>query len=70
MRSGKSHPVTRHRKHREGVAVQLHSFLTLALDGQHHDSVTLSPGNNPATHWCGGRDGPRAILDLYGEQKV
>jgi len=70
MRTGKGYPVTCHRKHRVGVTVQLHSFLTLALDGQHHDPVTLSPAKNPATHCCGGRDGPRAVLDLCGEQKV
>lgn len=70
MRTRKGHPVTCHRKHREGVEVQLHSFLTFALDGQHHDQVTLSPGTNPATHCTGGLDGPRAVIDLYGEQKV
>jgi len=69
MRTGKGHPVTCHRKHREEVEVQLHSFLTLAL-GQHHDPDTVSPGKKPATHCSGGRDGPRAVLDLYGEQKV
>jgi len=54
IRTGKGHPVTCHRKHSEGVEVQLHSFLTLELDGQHHDPVTLAPGKNSATHCSGG----------------
>ena len=70
MRTGKGHPVTCHSTHRDVVAVQLHSFLTLVLDGQHHDPATLSPGKNPATNCCGGRDGPRSVLDLYGEQNI
>ena len=70
MRTGKGHPVTCHRKQREGVEVQIHPFLTMALDGQHHDPATLSPGKNPATQCSGGRDGPRGVLDLYGEQKI
>jgi len=45
--------------------VQLHAFLTSALDGV----VSFTPrplylqGRAPGTHWLGGWVGPRAVLD-------
>jgi hypothetical protein len=48
-----------------GVKVQLHSFLTLALQWlTSHPGRFFSPGNNPGTHWIGGWVGPRAGLDV------
>jgi hypothetical protein len=50
-----------------GVEVQLHSFLTKALDGDkwsasHPYRLTLGK-RAPGTHWIGGWVGPRAGLD-------
>jgi hypothetical protein len=50
-----------------GVKVQLHAFLTSALDGgewsaSHHGRFTPRE-RAPGTHWIGGWVGPRAGLD-------
>jgi hypothetical protein len=56
-----------------GVEVQLHSFLTSALDGG--EWLVSRPGRItpekgiPGTHWIGGWVGPRAGLDFCVEEK-
>jgi hypothetical protein len=56
-----------------GVEVQLHAFLTSALDGG--DWSASRPGRfapterAPGTHWIGGCVGPRAVLDAVQMNK-
>jgi len=58
------------------VEVQLHPFLNSALDGgvcvcgQLHTLATLHPIKNPHTHYIGRWVGPRANLDLFGEENM
>jgi len=54
-----------------GIEVQLHAFLTSALDGGEWSASRpsrLPPRERaPASHWIGGWVGPRAVL---GAQKL
>jgi hypothetical protein len=57
-----------------GMEVQLHTFLTSALDGSEW-SVSC-PGRftprkiAPGTHWIGGWVDPRAVLDAVVKEKI
>jgi len=51
-----------------GVNIQLCSVLTVAQDG-HTWSTSWSGRFASATHWTGGWVGPRASLDVLGEDK-
>jgi hypothetical protein len=57
-----------------GEEVQLHAFLTSALDGVEWSASR--PGRftpkerTPATHWIGGWVGPRAGLDAVVKRKI
>jgi len=56
------------------LEVELHSFLTLALDGRERlasrpDRFILGV-RIPGTHWIGGWLGPRAGLDLMAEKNT
>jgi hypothetical protein len=57
-----------------GVEVQLHAFLTSALeggDGQLHAPAALPPGKEPpSTHWIWGWVGTRAGLDTKVRRKI
>jgi hypothetical protein len=56
------------------VDVQLHAFLTSALDGGEWSASR--PGRfthregTPGTHWIGGWVGPRAVLDAVVKRKI
>jgi hypothetical protein len=56
------------------VEVQLHAFLTAALDGGEWSASR--PGRftrmetAPGTHWIGGWVGPRAVLDRVVKRKI
>jgi hypothetical protein len=56
------------------VEVQLHAFLTSALDGAEWSASR--PGRftlrelGPGTHWIGGWVGPRAGLDVVVKRKI
>jgi len=55
------------------MQVQLHGFLTLALDGDEW-SASLSGRSTPSekaavTHWLGGWAGPGAGLDAVAKRK-
>jgi hypothetical protein len=56
-----------------GVEVQLHAFLTSALDGGECSTSCLgrfTPRERAlGTHWIGGWVGPRAGLDAVAEKK-
>jgi len=56
------------------VEVQLHAFLTLALDGGKWSasvSGQFTPKvKAPSTHWIGGRVKPRASLDMEVKEKI
>jgi hypothetical protein len=56
-----------------GVEVQIHIFLTLALDGGELStprSGCFTPGERaPVTHWIGDWVGPRAGLDEVEKRK-
>jgi hypothetical protein len=57
-----------------GMDVQLHVFITSALDGgkwsASHPSY-FTPGEGTySTHWIGGRVGPRANLDVVARRKI
>jgi hypothetical protein len=50
-----------------GVQVQLHSFLTLALDGGEWSTSRLgrfTPRKETGTHYIGGRVDPRDCLNV------
>jgi len=57
-----------------GVEVQLHTFLTSALDGG--ECQVSRPGRftpterAPGTLWIGGWVGPRVILDAVVKRKI
>jgi hypothetical protein len=57
-----------------GVEVQLHSFLTSALDGGEWSASR--PGRfkpkerAPGTHWIGGWVGPRAVMYEVVKRKI
>jgi hypothetical protein len=57
-----------------GVEVQLHSFLTSALDGGEWSPSRLgrfTPRERaPGTHWTGGWVGPRVVLDAVVKRKI
>jgi hypothetical protein len=57
-----------------GVEVQLHAFLTSALDGGEWSasrSDRFTPRERaPGTHWIGGWVGPRAVLDTVVKRKI
>ena len=57
-----------HCRLRAGIEVQLHSFLTSALDGVGGQNQT--PGKEPGTHGTGGWVSPRASLDWCGKQNI
>jgi hypothetical protein len=56
------------------VEVELHEFLTLALDGG--EWPVLHPGHftpgvkTPITHWIGGWVGPKAGLHMVAKEKI
>jgi hypothetical protein len=49
-----------------GVGVQLHAFLTSALDKHEITPKERAPG----THWTGEWVGPRAVLDAVVKRKI
>jgi len=57
-----------------GVEVQIHAFLTSALDGGEWSA--FRPGRFTSseiargTHWIGGWVGPRAVLDAVVKIKI
>lgn len=58
-----------------GGEVQLHSFLTSALDGgdwsnSHVSCFHPTALKNPSAHWIGGWVGARGGLDGLGEEKI
>jgi hypothetical protein len=57
-----------------GVEVQLHAFLTSALDGGEWSASRpgrFTPREKaPFTHWIGGSVGPRADLDAVVKRKI
>jgi hypothetical protein len=58
-----------------GMEVQLHAFLTTALDGGEWPAsqlgAALSPGKEPpVTHWIGDLVGPRTGLDTVVKRKI
>jgi hypothetical protein len=57
-----------------GVEVQLHAFLTSALDGGEWSAShpgCFTPGERaPGTHCIGGGVGSRAILDMVVKKKI
>jgi hypothetical protein len=61
-------------KTNEGVEVQLHEFLILAVDGG--ECSTSRPSRftprvkAPGAHWIEGRVGPRAFLDAVVNTKI
>jgi hypothetical protein len=56
------------------VEVQLHAFLTSALDGGEWSTSRpdrFTPGERaPGTHWIGGWVGSRAVLDAVVKRKI
>ena len=55
-----------------GVDVKLYSFLTSALGGREWSASgngRFTPKNNPLTPWTGEWVGPRAGVDVFGEEK-
>jgi hypothetical protein len=63
------HPVTCHRRHREGIDVYL--FLTSTIDGvQRHASTALPPGKRPGMPFTKGAVVMRAGLKRYEEEKI
>ena len=56
------HHITCHRRHRGGVYVQVHSFLTSALK-RVDDKSRFTLGKETPTHCRGGWEGARAELD-------
>jgi len=59
---GSCHPIAFHRRHSGGVKVQVHSFLTSALNGV-DDQSRFTLNKKPPTHCRGGWEGPMADLD-------
>jgi hypothetical protein len=57
-----------------GMEVQLHTFLTSALDGGVWSALRpgrFTPGEKaPGTHWIGGWVGPRAVLGAVVKRKI
>jgi hypothetical protein len=57
-----------------GVEIQLHAFLTSALDGGERSAsrpgLFTPRGRAPDTHWIGGWVGPRAVLDAVVKRKI
>jgi hypothetical protein len=57
-----------------GMEVQLHAFLTSALDGSEWSASRpdrFTPRKRvPGTHWTGGWVGPRAVLDAVMKKKI
>jgi hypothetical protein len=57
-----------------GVEVQLHAFLTSALDGGEWSAsrpgLFTSRERTPGTRWIGGWVGPRAGLDAVVKRKI
>jgi hypothetical protein len=56
------------------VEVQLHSFLTSALDGGEcsasHPGRFIPRERDPGTHWIGGWVGLRAVLDAVVKRTI
>jgi len=57
-----------------GMEVQLHAFLTSALDSGEWSAsragyFTPAPVRSPGTHWIGGWVGLRTILDAVAKRK-
>jgi len=77
FKSVKVHPITCHRRHREGAEVWFYSFLASAKDRSGwsmHNPATLPPRKSPDNHCTGGsiplQTSPRAGLEGYGEAKL
>jgi len=52
-----------------GIGVELHAFLTSALDGSEWSASR--PGSfTPGTHWMGGWVGLRAVLETVVKRKI